>query len=872
MSPLRCLITLAMALTFASPAFSSRSAPSAFVNVGDVVYFVRGDAESGRELWRTDGTRAGTAVVKDILPGSQDGISPFFPERLMVLDGIVYFAAGDSTHGAELWRSDGTTDGTFMVKDTWPGPPGQFRLPNGAPSTGPFFFAGGAEFSAFALWKSDGTEAGTRQVKDVLISNGSLDPPEFAYLHGTVFFSAYDETTGYDLWKSDGTEAGTVIVKDVSDVPMISNLYAAGDLVYFIADDVTGRSLWRTDGTDAGTFHLYTLEPGRQWQSPPIVRYSLFARQGVLYVSWNGITDNHPFTFRPPVSGYELIRSDGTVPGTYLLKDICPGTCPGGGGYVSANIGWETSPFGPAVLGDRTFFIGRSGQLWSTDGTNAGTEPATPPLGNTPWQQAELLAANDRLYFLRAGGEGGRLWSTDGTPNGLKLLAPDAAGGNSFVFGTQGPVLATLNGGIFFASRGLSTGEELWRHNGATPGDGVLLRDIQPGKVGSFPRVVASAGGLLYFTADNRHGHELWRTDGTTAGTVQLTNYPIAARMAGPVPGSALGGSSATFGWTGGKWVDKREILVGTTPGGSEIYSRRMEVYQLDTTVSGLPVNGQPIYVRLGSYLVDHWEYVDYTYIAAGGTVDPARASDFNADGDADVLWQHTNGSTYVWYLNGLAQVGGQYVSPEPLPDWRVVTTGDLNRDGSPDIVSQHPDGRVRVAYMRERTPIGEEFIREQPMADWRVVGSGDFNADGGVDLVWQHADGRVYVWFLNGAALTGGRWISSLPMTGWRVAAAGDFNGDGRPDLVWQADNGATYLWILTETTQSGGGWISDQALADWRVVGSAELSGDGRRDLVWQHPDGRVYVWFLNGLTMTGGQYLRADPLPGWKVAAIH
>ncbi len=42
--------------------------------VGDTLYFVATDASNGSELWRSDGTPAGTALIKDILPGTE---SPF---------------------------------------------------------------------------------------------------------------------------------------------------------------------------------------------------------------------------------------------------------------------------------------------------------------------------------------------------------------------------------------------------------------------------------------------------------------------------------------------------------------------------------------------------------------------------------------------------------------------------------------------------------------------------------------------------------------------------------------------------------------------------------------------------------------------------
>ncbi len=71
----------------------------------------------GYELWRSDGTQEGTQLVKDINPGS----SHSYPDYLTVFDGALYFSATNGTHGKELWRSDGTAAGTRLVKDIWEG-------------------------------------------------------------------------------------------------------------------------------------------------------------------------------------------------------------------------------------------------------------------------------------------------------------------------------------------------------------------------------------------------------------------------------------------------------------------------------------------------------------------------------------------------------------------------------------------------------------------------------------------------------------------------------------------------------------------------------------------------------------------------------
>src|SRR5262249_3083592 len=127
------------------------------------------------ELWRTDGTEAGTVMVRDIRGGP---FSSFVDDDGLVwkhaeLDGIMYFLANDAAHGFEVWRTDGTEAGTFLLKDICPGSPGSFgsgdsfEFFNGVGVAGSFFFAANDGVHGFELWKTDGTTAGTSLFKDI---------------------------------------------------------------------------------------------------------------------------------------------------------------------------------------------------------------------------------------------------------------------------------------------------------------------------------------------------------------------------------------------------------------------------------------------------------------------------------------------------------------------------------------------------------------------------------------------------------------------------------------------------------------------------------------------------------------------------------
>ena len=82
--------------------------------LGDRVFFRYSDGIHGVELWVSDGTRSGTYIVKDIFPGSGGGS----PRNMFAHGDLLYFSANDGVHGYEAWRSDGTAKGTFMIDDT----------------------------------------------------------------------------------------------------------------------------------------------------------------------------------------------------------------------------------------------------------------------------------------------------------------------------------------------------------------------------------------------------------------------------------------------------------------------------------------------------------------------------------------------------------------------------------------------------------------------------------------------------------------------------------------------------------------------------------------------------------------------------------
>src|SRR5262249_9648749 len=155
---------------------------------------------------------AGTYMVMDI----NDGAGGSDPQNITVMGGWLYFSADDGVHGRELWCSDGTPNDTYLVKDintqnngadsSAPG----FGSSNFAVVGGTLFFVANDGTNGYELWKSDGTANGTSMVRDIFpgnvnnVPNNSL-PRALTPLGGMLLFSADDGATGRELWKSDGT-------------------------------------------------------------------------------------------------------------------------------------------------------------------------------------------------------------------------------------------------------------------------------------------------------------------------------------------------------------------------------------------------------------------------------------------------------------------------------------------------------------------------------------------------------------------------------------------------------------------------------------------------------------------------------------------
>ncbi|WP_159949305.1 T9SS type A sorting domain-containing protein [Polaribacter septentrionalilitoris] len=265
--------------------------------VNNTLIFVGDTQNEGTELWVTDGTEAGTVLLKDIYIGDKDSD----PEDFFVTQdkSKLFFTAKTENEGRELWVTDGTASGTKLVKDIHTGTSGD-DINSITEMNGNVYFEANGK-----LWKTDGTSENT-----IEIANG--DERYLIVLNNELYFHE-----GKNMYKTDGTVAGTTQVNPAnigiewSSFPIVFNneiYFGGGGLDRNGNIDV--NELWKTDGTTEGTVLVKVID------SDFVVHPSRFIKVGNELI-FGGVTKNE---------GQELWRTDGTESGTMLIQDYAAGS------------------------------------------------------------------------------------------------------------------------------------------------------------------------------------------------------------------------------------------------------------------------------------------------------------------------------------------------------------------------------------------------------------------------------------------------------------------------------------------------------------------------------------------------------------------
>ncbi|MFO1077834.1 MAG: hypothetical protein U1E73_08925 [Planctomycetota bacterium] len=310
----------------AHPELAYRDQPP--VVLGGHAYFLAADATHGVELWRTDGTVAGTQRFFDTNPGSADGCSYKKHLHLLTSLGVLLFVADDGVHGAELWRTEGSSAGTYLVKDTVPGSVGGMaddECDVVGDDQVPALLRANTPANGIEPWLTNGTAAGTFLLVDATPGPNSSSTEFLGRLGGTLVLAA-----GRDLFETQGTVASTGNLTNST-----TNLAFNPDAVLVPGALVVKASngLWRTDGTPAGSYLLANSYVYTRFGIPQGTK----ALVGMQTVSGPGMA-----------VGEELWSTDGSVGGTRVHADIHPGTA-------------DSFPGGFVLSGGRIFFFADDG-------------------------------------------------------------------------------------------------------------------------------------------------------------------------------------------------------------------------------------------------------------------------------------------------------------------------------------------------------------------------------------------------------------------------------------------------------------------------------------------------------------------------------
>lgn len=241
-----------------------------------------------------------------------------YPNLLFRTDSTVFFSAYNTETNFELWKSDGTKSGTVMVKDLTPGSYGTSFNQNYYNDNGKFYFMTrvASHFYRLQLWVTDGTESGTIMLKLSHSISGSLDAPgQIIRFKDKIYFISSDSTNGVALWTTDGTVEGTTLFKTLedesNDARTLYNMFVKDDKLYFFANTkLYGNELWVSDGTAEGTKLFIDFVPGQL--------------SGVGLGGQSFFFKNHLYFYGRRVNNsiHGMMRSDFTFEGTKYMDSI----------------------------------------------------------------------------------------------------------------------------------------------------------------------------------------------------------------------------------------------------------------------------------------------------------------------------------------------------------------------------------------------------------------------------------------------------------------------------------------------------------------------------------------------------------------------
>lgn len=479
---------------------------------GGFLYFQRQVAFGVMELWRWDGATGSTRMVKRM---KYDGtFAANGPQTAVTAGSELFLAAGRGTPENALWRTRNPRAGTMQLTRPEKASGGSFEVdftvgePYEMASGYLLAFVKQGPDAAPELWRMREDGRGPRAIWKALLPQNFRGAQGFRGKIGTkAVFTFWDGIGREQLWSTDGTPRGTHMLHEDMEATggrhIAGYVEAGGSLYYYVTGGANAPrtdSLWKTDGTPEGTVQVVDAEG---FSPAPRWDQKMVSFQGRLYFS----------AYEQTLGKSSLWCSDGTPAGTVRVKEDWNGVL-------------GASPENLAVVGDRIAFMVRNGSsqtLWTSDGTAAGTVAIPAPVfSRFPMK----LSFEFRGDYVFASAEQSQWWRSNGEVDGTQPVMEGVNWYHLFDMNQDDKRAAVAGDLLFYSGRAAVTYEnELWVTDGTSDGSH-RVKDISPPPYyWSDPQELTAAGRLVYFTAqDGTHGNELWRSDGTESGTVLVAD------------------------------------------------------------------------------------------------------------------------------------------------------------------------------------------------------------------------------------------------------------------------------------------------------------------------------------------------------------
>ncbi len=313
-----------------------------------------------------------------------------------------------------------------------------------------------------------------------------------------LYFSGKNPAGRFVLYKTDGTIEGTsqLVLPDARYANNPNTFLIHHDSLYFkgeyIESGINGRGyLYKTDGNTIFPLGQNSYELPQVFNDKVIYRKTITYENSSIYIanqldkpaitlftSPYGASDNVNGYIKPlgEVNGYflfhantapygvELWRTDGTIPGTQLVKDINPGT-------ASSHI--QSFLIKDGILYFTVYYNQRI--LWRSDGTPEGTFALNDPETGLPIKNVNALTSfKSKLYFSASGIGSSQawvryLWQTDGTQNGTSRLYNTVT--KSLAYVASADFLTFVSDSLYlyyFKDNYTYDQSEIWRTDGAS--------------------------------------------------------------------------------------------------------------------------------------------------------------------------------------------------------------------------------------------------------------------------------------------------------------------------------------------------------------------------------------------------------------------